>query len=102
MDEGTRIIGGEKASPLEYPYQAALALAPRYNYICSGSIITAQWVLTAGHCLMPFLGNYSELRVGIGNIFLDKMTYLSVESAIIHEDYNDLRIDDVSMCDYLL
>ena len=51
-DEGTRIINGEKASPLEYPYQAALALVPKFQYICSGSIITQEWVLTAAHCVV--------------------------------------------------
>ncbi|GIY35851.1 plasminogen [Caerostris darwini] len=50
-----RIIGGQEAIPGSWPWQ--VSLQNRYSYIshsCGGSLINAQWVVTAAHC---FKGN---------------------------------------------
>ncbi|XP_063884717.1 tryptase beta-2-like [Scylla paramamosain] len=94
IGQDTRIIGGDKASPLEYPYQAALVKGSGLLFLCGASIITREWVLTAAHCLAPLQGDYSDLLVGIGNTFRDLMLYMDAKRVIIHEDYNDLRIED--------
>jgi hypothetical protein len=43
-----RIIGGTE-SPNVFPWVVALLLD--YGLRCGGSLITREWVLTAGHCL---------------------------------------------------
>lgn len=46
-----RIVGGKIASPGQFPHQAALRIAANDgNYFCGGSIISAQYLLTAAHC----------------------------------------------------
>lgn len=46
------IVGGKPAKAGKYPYQVRLyASAEDEKGFCGGSIIDAQWVLTAGHCV---------------------------------------------------
>lgn len=44
-----RIVGGIGVRIEEYPYQVSIEF---YRiHICGGSIISANWILTAGHCV---------------------------------------------------
>lgn len=49
----TRIVGGQEAVPHEWPWVVSLGwpdVFGKYFHTCTGSLITEQWVLTAGHC----------------------------------------------------
>ncbi len=46
------IVGGQPASPGEYPWQAMVLPG---GYLCGGSLIHAQWVVTAAHCMYCLL-----------------------------------------------
>ena len=50
MKPETRIVGGTKARPGDWPWQAMLR-SPRGWSFCGGTLIAPQWVLTASHCL---------------------------------------------------
>ena len=43
-----KIVGGEEATPHQYPWMAALFIDDKW--FCGGSLISDQWVMTAGHC----------------------------------------------------
>lgn len=44
-----RVVGGEVAQRNGHPYQVALII--NNAGFCGGSIISADWVLTAAHCV---------------------------------------------------
>lgn len=48
-DRQPYIIGGTMASIFEFPYQ--LSLRQSQTHICGASIISAQFAVTAAHCL---------------------------------------------------
>ncbi|XP_042144290.1 transmembrane protease serine 2-like, partial [Ixodes scapularis] len=52
----SQIVGGEKAAPLEFPWQISLRIfnvTANYErgHTCGGSIINKQHVMTAAHCV---------------------------------------------------
>ena len=44
-----RIVGGSLSSPGEWPWIVAVKTGQSIN--CGGTIISDQWVMTAGHCV---------------------------------------------------
>lgn len=44
----SRIVGGGDASPGEWPWQVSLYV--NSTFVCGGTLINNQWVLTAAQC----------------------------------------------------
>jgi len=55
-----RIVGGEEAVPHSYPWMAALFVDGKW--FCGGTLISDEWVLTAGHCAK----DASEMKIMLG------------------------------------
>lgn len=86
-----RVVGGELASPGQFPWQAALVLDFESDHIlCGGSVITDSVILSAAHCLtgavsaIVILGayNFTQVEEGQTTIFVPKQNF------IIHRLYN--------------
>ena len=78
------IVGGTAAPDGKYPWQVRL-----YSNMddtvgfCGGSIIDAQWILTAGHCLM----DTDAVVVGYGSNDRTKTKKIESEKIIVHPGY---------------
>nr|XP_031360413.1 acrosin-like [Lonchura striata domestica] len=88
----TRIVGGTGAAEAEWPWIVSIQhpWVPGLGHWCGGSLITADWVLTAAHCFDKF-DNISLLYVVIGATQLTRpgpgAQVRSVKQVVIHSDY---------------
>ncbi|XP_049816505.1 trypsin alpha-3-like [Schistocerca nitens] len=85
-----RVVGGSDANISEYPYSLQLMVSG--EFYCCASVIGANWVLTAGHCLEGVTTDILSFRAGTstrdtGGTVHDALT------AISHEQYNTYTLD---------
>ncbi|KAJ8958894.1 hypothetical protein NQ318_019662 [Aromia moschata] len=82
IDESTnsRIIGGHEVEPHSIPYQAFLNVTGSNNstWICGGSLITTNYVLTAGRCCDG--ARSIKVVLGAHNPFEEEIEQLVLES----------------------
>ncbi|KAM9211697.1 kallikrein-14-like [Leptosomus discolor] len=89
-EDESRIIGGQPCSINQRPFQ--VALLKRGQILCGGSLVDAQWVLTAAHCKQPVrdlrvLIGTDTLRGGTGEVRL-------VSRLLVHPAYNPGKNDN--------
>ncbi|XP_041256974.1 acrosin-like [Onychostruthus taczanowskii] len=88
----TRIVGGIGAAEAEWPWLVSIQhpWVPGLGHWCGGSLITADWVLTAAHCFDKF-DNISLLYVLIGATQISQpgpgAQVRSVKKVVVHSDY---------------
>lgn len=96
-----RIVGGENALLLEFPWMISLRLFTPPNitstHFCGGSLINSQFVITAAHCIFPqfpFPDNYTVI-VGEYNVRVKDPTEgrFPVKNINIHPRYNETTLD---------
>ncbi|RZC43129.1 serine protease snake-like, partial [Asbolus verrucosus] len=89
------IVGGEPAGRREFPHMAAIGFEAENNpndikWICGGSIISEEYILTAGHCLISAeLGPAKYAKVGITNLNDNskRKQEIRISERIAHPDY---------------
>lgn len=79
-----KITNGRDAPPGEYPYMASLQ-APGFGHFCGGSVVDAEWVLTAAHCAD---GSRIEVVVGTADL-ASGGDRIEVDRQIVHPEYDD-------------
>jgi len=86
------VVGGNDASPGEYPAVAEITFGP---FLCTGTLITPNWVLTAGHCSNITAGTVASpaswppqlISVRVGGVTQDDGERLGVSRVVMHPDY---------------
>ncbi|KAJ8931008.1 hypothetical protein NQ314_016129 [Rhamnusium bicolor] len=90
-----RIINGREAIPHSIPYQAYIIVTGENGrWLCSGSLISPNYVLTAAHCVID--GVSAEVYLGSHNILQPESTRVIVTSYNLtaHKDYGELFISN--------
>jgi trypsin len=105
VDEGTvetqdKIVGGQEATPGEFP--GIVALYSGTSQVCGGTLVAANWVVSAGHCVIrPTQPNGGITKIVIGRHKLSVATdgeSINVKRAIRHEGYNSSTlVNDISL-----
>jgi uncharacterized membrane protein len=91
----SRIVGGEPADILDYPWQVSLQLQPQFGggHFCGGSVINNEWILTASHCLVwddvDLMPHHIRIRAGFSLLNSTEGSYYNVAEFILHPDYVD-------------
>uniref|UniRef100_A0A8C4PK41 Peptidase S1 domain-containing protein n=1 Tax=Equus asinus asinus TaxID=83772 RepID=A0A8C4PK41_EQUAS len=87
-----KMVKGKLVEVGKWPWQASILFLGMY--ICSGSLIHHQWILTAAHCLQRSVRVASQSRV---QRLPENGTQLLVTRIVIHEGFNNLISQDVAL-----
>ena len=96
------VVGGSDASPGEYPSVAEITFGP---FLCTGTLVTPNWVLTAGHCSNVTAGTVASpaswppqlINVRIGGVTQTDGEQRSVSRVVMHPDYLLTNGYDISL-----
>ncbi|KAJ3649444.1 hypothetical protein Zmor_021186 [Zophobas morio] len=83
---GARIINGDQAAEGQFPWQVALFFdGSDGSWFCGGSIISEEWILTAGHCVSG--ADSATIISGSTDVYGGDVSNSS--QLILHEDYDE-------------
>jgi hypothetical protein len=96
----SRIIGGNDAPPLTYPWLVALTRQNRTDPFCAGFIITSRMILTAAHCIYGRSQNDIQILTKLHDVRQFHGDRHIIEQWFIHPDYrfNDsMHLNDIAL-----
>nr|XP_011447092.3 zinc metalloproteinase nas-39-like [Crassostrea gigas] len=97
----SRIVGGKEATPGSWPWQASIVYGSFKDHMCGGTLISDQWVVTAGHCFEDDRST-SSWHVVLGNHHLNRhdshQIVVGVSKVLVHERYDqDTTENDITL-----
>ena len=89
-------MGGEAAQPYSWSWLVSIQLG-FLGHTCGGSLINAEWVLTAAHCAL--FVNVSTVHIGVHSLLLGDTQRRTVIEVIRHPDFvaPPAHINDIAL-----
>lgn len=96
-DVESRIVGGQDARPGQFPYIASIHRGSQGSFLCGGSIIRAEWVITGAACFRHNIP--ADLFVVVGTHLLSSGGVRhEIRSINVHPDYSHPSIgNDIAL-----
>jgi len=92
-DKPARIVGGEDAQQLEFPWMVSFRKSGSHS--CGASLISDEWVLTAAHCIGGSISSYGLVLGEHDSSKVEgKEVTLKVSKVITHPDWNSNTINN--------
>uniref|UniRef100_A0A3B4B5E6 Granzyme M n=1 Tax=Periophthalmus magnuspinnatus TaxID=409849 RepID=A0A3B4B5E6_9GOBI len=85
------IVGGQEASPGFWPWQVYILTRDSMGttFICGGSLINREWVMTAAHCHEGMVTNQTQVFLGSVDRTSSRNSVMRmVVEVVFHPDYN--------------
>jgi secreted trypsin-like serine protease len=94
---GPRIINGEVAALGQFPWQAAVHFSGQgFIWFCGGSIISEEWILTAGHCV--YEAENATASTGLVGLYEHIGVMSKISDFVLHPGYNaDTLENDIGL-----
>jgi trypsin len=96
---GRRIVGGEQTDIKNHPWQVAVNVhKDGQTYLCGGSIIARQWVLSAAHCFAQNLPP-AEVKAKSGvTDYVAGGSWGDVDRLLVHENFDpSTYVNDIAV-----
>jgi len=94
-----KIVGGEPAEPGEFPWQVSLQLRGDNFHYCGGSVISPDFIVTAGHCVEGFTADEVDVVAGLDRLSNDRNAQrIPAAELVQHERFSYLTLrNDVAV-----
>jgi len=91
-----RIVGGQETEVNEYPWQVGIVNRNKNSVWCGGSLISAQWILTASHCVVNSKAKQIQVLLGEHNVDSTteaKVVRMDIAQIVGHAHYDHWSTD---------
>ncbi|MEM7031705.1 MAG: trypsin-like serine protease [Chloroflexota bacterium] len=92
------VVGGIEAEPGAWPWQVALMFSDTANgynaQFCGGSLIAADWVVTAAHCTEGLTAAEIDVAAGRHTLSSDQGQRIRVSQIVNHQSYSPATLDN--------
>jgi len=96
---GDKVVGGTVAVPGDWGWQISMLFNGRH--ICGGTLVDANWIVTAGHCVYGYLNpSFYSIDIGLHDRTVKESWFINrkVQRVIIHEQYDDWTLhNDIAL-----
>ncbi|XP_055457492.1 serine protease 42-like [Psammomys obesus] len=80
-----KILGGQESEEGKWPWQVSVRI--RHMHICGGSLISAQWVLTAAHCIFSQI--QYNVKMGDRSVYRQNTSVvIPIKNIIVHPKFS--------------
>ncbi|XP_066985715.1 serine protease nudel [Macrobrachium rosenbergii] len=92
---GGKVVGGQNSLPEVWPFLVGIVKEVQ-GFLCGGSVINSEWILSAGHCFVSYQNRLHEIQAGMlrQNSFSPYTQTIRISHVVRHEDYDVIHLNN--------